>query len=603
MGAASSREAEAARAAAREHTKRCRERRRLMREAVRLRRHLASSHAAYLRSLRVVASTLTRFALGEPLPVSDHTPPAVIAHRPVVAPSSPPPLLRAIEQCQREPEAPQQQQQQKEDGVSVDAGVAVPSAAAATATRIEGGVVGGAAAEEEEEMRVVVRHRSLAEVAAGLEEYFMKASDAGDAVSSLLEASTTTEFKGGSHSFLGVICCLSAPAVDRIDSMGGRQRHSSTLQQLLAWEKKLYKDAKARERLQIRHDKKLAELRDQEYSRKIGVDIQKLKSAWDRARAQLDAASESVGASASAIAELRDTHLARQLLELFHSTLDMWRVMRRHHEAQSAIAQQLRGLSSRTSMDPTTEIHHKATRALESAMAAWCGAMAAAFKYQRDYVHAIGGWLKLTLAPVTGSVGGAEAAAAAATASPVAAELAAFVDWWGKVLDGVHCVDVLKSIKGFAAAARAVHALQGDELRAARRVRRFSRELDRKSRMLRQAESSFYDSYMLGGMMSSLLHWGRPAMWREEQLQARDARHEVAQRRDEIAACRKKVEDEMRRHAKAIDATRTATVTCVQEKLPAVFHAMAAFSASLPNALEAVRRPPPQAQQNTHVQQ
>ncbi|CAN6232703.1 unnamed protein product [Urochloa humidicola] len=602
MGAASSREAEAARAAAREHTKRCRERRRLMREAVRLRRHLASSHAAYLRSLRVVASTLTRFALGEPLPVSDHTPPAVIAHRPVVAPSSPPPLLRAIEQ--RQPgageEEPPPQTQQKEDGVSVDAGVAVPPVVPA-ATRTEGGVVGGAAAAEEEEMRVAVRHRSLAEVAAGLEEYFMKASDAGDAVSSLLEASTTTEFKGGSHSFLGVICCLSAPAVDRIDSIGGRQRHSSTLQQLLAWEKKLYKDAKARERLQIRHDKKFSELRDQEYSRKIGVDIQKLKSAWDRARAQLDAASESVGASASAIAELRDTHLARQLLELFHSTLDMWRVMRWHHEAQSAIAQQLRGLSSRTSMDPTTEIHHKATRVLESAMAAWCGAMAATFKYQRDYVHAVAGWLKLTLAPVTGGGGGAEAAAA--TASPVAAELAAFVDRWGKVLDGVHCVDVLKSIKGFATAARAVHALQGDELRAARRVRRFSRELDRKSRMLRQAESSFYDSYMLGGMMSSLLHWGRPAMLREEQLQARDARHEVAQRRDEIAACRKKVEDEMRRHAKAIDATRTATVTCVQEKLPAVFHAMAAFSASLPNALEAVRRPPPQAQQNTHVQQ
>ncbi|CAN6245372.1 unnamed protein product [Urochloa humidicola] len=446
-------------------------------------------------------------------------------------------------------------------------------------------------------MRAVVRHRSLAEVAAGLEEYFMKASAAGDAVSSLLEASTTTEFKGGSHSFLGVLCCLSAPAVDRIDSMSGRQRHSSTLQQLLAWEKKLYKDVKARERLQINHDKKLAELRDQEYSRKIGVDIQKLKSAWDRARAQLDAASESVGASASAIAELRDTHLARQLLALFHSTLDMWRVMWRHHEAQSLIAQQLRGLSSRTSMDPTTEIHHKATRALESAMAAWCAAMATAFKYQRDYVHAVAGWLKLTLAPVTGGVGGAEAAAA----SPVAAELAAFVDRWGKVLDGVHCVEVLKSIKGFAAAARAVHALQGDELRAARRVRRFSRELDRKSRMLRQAENSYYDSYMLGGMMSSLLHWGRPAMWREEQLQARDARHEVAQRRDEIAACRKKVEDEMRRHAKAIDATRTATVTCVQEKLPAVFHAMAAFSASLANALEAVRRAPPQ--QNTQTQQ
>ena len=345
----------------------------------------------------------------------------------------------------------------------------------------------------------------------------------------------------------------------------------------------------ARERLQIRHDKKLAALRDQEYSRKIGVDIQKLKAAWDRARAQLEAASGSVDTSAPAIAELRDTHLARQLLGLCHATLDMWRAMRQHHEVQGLIAQQLRGLSSRTSMEPTTEIHHKATRALEAAMNAWCAATAAVARHQRDYVHAVGGWLKLTLAPVNGA--GAE------EASPVAAELAAFADRWGKVLDRAHCVDVLKSIKGFAAAARAVHALQGGELRVARRVRRNTRELDRKSRMLRQVEKSYYDSYLPGGM--SLWHWWRP-MGREDHLQARDARNEVAQRRDEIAACRKMVEDEMRRHAKAIDATRTATVTSVQEKLPAVFQAMAAYSASLADSLEAVCRAP---QQNTHTQQ
>jgi hypothetical protein len=181
MGAAPSREGDAARAAAREHTKRCRERRRLMREAVRQRRLLAASHAAYLRSLGVVASTLTRFAVGEPLPVSDHTPPAVIVQR-AVAPSSPPPLLRAIDQRRREAS---QQQQQEDGGVFVDVGEV------AAATRTEGVVVGGA----EEELRMVVRHRSLAEVAAGLEEYFVKASVAGDAVSSLLEAAAT-EYKG-----------------------------------------------------------------------------------------------------------------------------------------------------------------------------------------------------------------------------------------------------------------------------------------------------------------------------------------------------------------------------------------------------------------------
>jgi hypothetical protein len=129
--------------------------------------------------------------------------------------------------------------------------------------------------------------------------------------------------------------------------------------------------------------------------------------------------------------------------------------------AQAAVAQQLRGLSSRTSVDPTTEIHHEATRALESAVGVWHAATAHAARHQREYVH---GWLKLTLTPVAQE-------ASSSSSSPVAAELAAFVDRWGKVLDRVHCVEVLKSIKSFAGAARVLYGLQTDELKVARRVR------------------------------------------------------------------------------------------------------------------------------------
>uniref|UniRef100_A0A452YVT2 DUF632 domain-containing protein n=1 Tax=Aegilops tauschii subsp. strangulata TaxID=200361 RepID=A0A452YVT2_AEGTS len=39
------------------------------------------------------------------------------------------------------------------------------------------------------EMRMVVRHRTLSEIVAAIEEYFVKAADAGDSVSELLEAS------------------------------------------------------------------------------------------------------------------------------------------------------------------------------------------------------------------------------------------------------------------------------------------------------------------------------------------------------------------------------------------------------------------------------
>jgi hypothetical protein len=91
---------------------------------------------------------------------------------------------------QPQPQGEQALQQEGGSGVSADVvGVAAPP------TRTEGVGVGVGVGGAEEELRMVVRHRSLAEVAAGLEEYFVKASVAGDTVSSLLEASTT-EFKG-----------------------------------------------------------------------------------------------------------------------------------------------------------------------------------------------------------------------------------------------------------------------------------------------------------------------------------------------------------------------------------------------------------------------
>lgn len=54
--------------------RRCKERRRLMKEAVYSGHHLASAHSDYLHSLRLTGSALTRFALGEPLAVSEEAP-------------------------------------------------------------------------------------------------------------------------------------------------------------------------------------------------------------------------------------------------------------------------------------------------------------------------------------------------------------------------------------------------------------------------------------------------------------------------------------------------------------------------------------------------
>lgn len=73
--------------------RRCKERRRLMKQAVHARHHLAAAHHDYLHSLILTATALHDFAKGEPLAVSDQTP-AVLLHsrtRRGHSPSPPPP--------------------------------------------------------------------------------------------------------------------------------------------------------------------------------------------------------------------------------------------------------------------------------------------------------------------------------------------------------------------------------------------------------------------------------------------------------------------------------------------------------------------------------
>ncbi|KAF3577360.1 hypothetical protein DY000_02032143 [Brassica cretica] len=73
--------------------RRCKDRRRLMKEAVYARHHLAAAHADYCRSLRVTGSALSSFAGGEPLSVPDQTPQQSPANR--IPPSAAPaPLLK-----------------------------------------------------------------------------------------------------------------------------------------------------------------------------------------------------------------------------------------------------------------------------------------------------------------------------------------------------------------------------------------------------------------------------------------------------------------------------------------------------------------------------
>nr|ACL52607.1 unknown [Zea mays] len=449
------------------------------------------------------------------------------------------------------------------------------------------------------EMRMVVRHRTLAEIVAAIEEYFVKAADSGNDVSELLEASRAQldrNFrqlkKTGYHSNsvlsafsstwtskppLAVRYKLDTNALE-MESTEGKS-HGSTLERLLAWEKKLYEEVKARESVKIEHEKKLSTLQSLEYKGRDSAKLDKTKASINKLQSLIVVTSQAATTTSSAIVRVRDNELAPQLVQLCFALLGMWRSMNHFHEIQNEIVQQVRGLVDSSMAESTSDLHRLATRDLEAAVAAWHSNFDRLIKYQRDYIRSLYGWLKLTLCQVDSCV------PQGAHASMISRELTSFCDEWKQALDRLPDAVASEAIKSFVNVVHVIYAKQAEEMKVKKRAEAYSKELEKKTNSLRSVEKKYYQSYsMVGlGLPGSGGHGGIDS-------HAYDARDPLAEKKTEIAQCRRKVEDEMARHAKAIEVTRSMTLNNIQTGLPGIFQAIAGFSGTVVEALDVVCR-------------
>ncbi|KAJ4784562.1 hypothetical protein LUZ62_035808 [Rhynchospora pubera] len=441
-----------------------------------------------------------------------------------------------------------------------------------------------------------VHHRTLAEIAASIEEYFIKAAEAGSAVSELLETGRAqldrsfSQLKKTVYHSNSVLSALSSTwsskpplavkyqlDTDALQESGGSTSHGSTLERLLAWEKKLYEEVKARETVKIEHEKKLSTLQSQEYRGKDDAKLDKTKATIKRLQSLIIVTSQAVTTTSSAILTVRDNELAPQLVELCYALLKMWRSMHQFHEIQNNIVQQVRGLVNRAAGESTSDLQRMATRDLEASVASWHSAFGRLIKYQRDYIRSLYSWLKLTLFQVTTDDPKKD------HSTPISLELTAFCDEWKQALDRLPDAVASEAIKSFMNVIHVIYTKQADELKVKKRADNLSKELEKKAKALRGIEKKYYQSYSMVGLPL-------PGSGREVNGQVFDTRDPLAEKKSELALVRRRVEDEMTRHGKAIEVTRSMTLNNIQTGLPGVFQAMTGFSGLFVEALETVCR-------------
>ncbi|XP_019166790.1 PREDICTED: uncharacterized protein LOC109162574 isoform X2 [Ipomoea nil] len=246
--------------------------------------------------------------------------------------------------------------------------------------------------------------------------------------------------------------------------------HQSTLDRLRLWEKKLYQEVRAGERVRLAYEKKCAQLRNQEENNADHPSIDKTRAAIGSLLAQIKVSIHSVEAISKRIETLRDEELQPQLLQLMQGLGKMWKVMAECHQLQKCILDEAKVLLSSSSSPskhsaakcytkvPPSEPQQLGRSAanLEIELRNWRACFESWIVSQRSYLHALTGWLLCCVRanPITSKL------PFSSCISMGAPPVFSICIQWSRLLDSINEVPVLDGLEFFMAGIGSLSAHQ-----------------------------------------------------------------------------------------------------------------------------------------------
>ncbi|KAJ3692801.1 hypothetical protein LUZ60_011896 [Juncus effusus] len=585
-----------------EAVSRCKARRRYTKQLVQARRDFATCHALYLRALRCTGAALLQFANAEsnstPSPVPPSPPPPVasssvsstVAPPPLsplsskwtanssvsaspILPPPPPMIVSGSGWDFWDPFAPSSSRSgtdgewEEEECVSVRTGTGTVHKSSVPPPSVVSGYTKDSS-ESDLAMVVVSRgKKDLSEIVKELDEYFLKAAEAGNRVSGILEAPNCDfiasnqgvtgkvfgygknlnpiGFKWGSYSNSNT----KADAYMRYSNGGAKigASHASTVEKLYAWEKKLYLEVKNYEKLKDEHEKRVETLRKQEIKGTDIIKIEKNKMEIERLESKMLVGSQAIETTTSEIISLREAELFPQLLDLLMGLTSMWRGMYECHQVQTHIVQHLNLPKSDPDPKPTSNPLREAALQLELESDRWYSSFSSLIKSQREYIYSLTGWLRLSLFQSYQQTHHLQ--------EPLS-EIYSLCEEWQLAVDRIPDKVASEGIKTFVNMARTVVVHQGEEQKLKKRADVAFKELEKKTEELRSAEGKH-------GMA-------------------------MVEKRARVETLKNKAEEEKSKYEKSVGVTRAVTYNNFQTGFPNVFQAMTGFAGVCVQALEAV---------------
>ncbi|KAF8112218.1 hypothetical protein N665_0065s0004 [Sinapis alba] len=250
--------------------------------------------------------------------------------------------------------------------------------------------------------------RAVHEVAKEIENQFVKAAESGSEIAKLLEVGKHPHGRKHAASKLlhGVVtpslpsststAAAAAPPTyaDIEEELASRSRNlSSTLHKLHLWEKKLYHEVKAEEKLRVAHEKKLRKLKRLD---ERGAEANKVDTTRRLVRdmsTKIRIAIQVVDKISVTINKIRDEDLWPQLNALIQGLTRMWKTMLECHQSQCQAIREARGLGPIRASKKLGEEHLEATSLLGHELINWILGFSSWVSAQKGYVRELNKWL------------------------------------------------------------------------------------------------------------------------------------------------------------------------------------------------------------------
>ncbi|XP_044491287.1 protein ALTERED PHOSPHATE STARVATION RESPONSE 1-like [Mangifera indica] len=585
----------------------CRARKRYMKQLVVARQFFSASHAMYFRSLRNTGSALLQFSssesalhhhhhLGPPSLPPPPSPPEEIfsSPRPPFSPSTdtnwsssigasplppppPPPPPQSSTWDFWDPFVETTTQSMTEEEWEDEVAELPLTRSRTESTMAPPSVLSGYSKDTSGSTDLAMvkstNGKNIFDIIKEVDDYFLKAADAGAELSAILEVTSpivsTTQTKGGKVYSYGFYLSPaswtwgSSPKSQAFGSFLGDQvvgnkggdSHSSTIEKLYAWEKKLYEEVKDSEAIKMKHEKKVSQLRKLEVKGADYLKTEKTKKELEKLESQLTVSSQAIETISAEINKIRDTQLHPQLLDLVKGLMCMWRSMYESHQVQTHIVQQFKYLNTIPSAEPTSEIHRQSALQLELQVQQWHQSFCNLVKAQKDYIQNLTGWLRLSLYQFTKTP---------LSRTDQETGIYSFCEEWHQAVDRIPDKVASEGIKSFLTVINDIVVQHTEEYKQKKKSESVFKEFEKKSSELRLLENKY-------GPFSVPQSPGKDP---------------VAEKRLKVDMLRTKAEEEKSKHENLVAMTRAMTVNNLQMVFPHVFQAMVGFSTVCMQAFE-----------------